>query len=555
MRHLVTRLTRPRRDDGATAIMVALLALVLIGAGALAVDIGQVMAKRAALQSNVDHAVMAAAAQLNNSGPRNQAVVDTATEYLTKATNQVPDQVAIDLGDGDLSTGHIECANWKVDLWAPVSNVSWGMARAVTGSEGVDVPAHAAAQIKSPASAGTLPMYAVAGCDFGPQQITDPPPGQGGGGGSSPPPLTPTSTNNYNDRFTISPTEVDGETPTPVPMTLTAATTGNPDLSTVQAVGFTKATGEHYTATPSSPPTTSQVQIATVPAEVLAEEGIWWVRLWDGTRWSRNDYAQSFVVGGLLFCGGAVSGNFGTLHIGRNDTQPSNYLALNIIKGPQPQLATYSGSETHCANQSPWITSDRPQEYPASSTGWNDGTNCVSTDPGFPGQVATDGFISGAGGEPGRLNAPTTPGCDRNGGSNKTVATPGNGPTLNDDHLRCFLISNSYSVADVIAGEPGVLSADILESPRFFRIPVIPVQAEQGTSNMYPIIAFRAGFITNEPSGTSGSWNGIEIPSGNKVQQINVVLFPDSALPETAPPVGGEIDFTGSGTRVIVMVE
>ena len=53
--------TRTRDESGAIAVMFALLALVLLGVSALAIDIGHVYAKRSALQSNVDLAVLAAA--------------------------------------------------------------------------------------------------------------------------------------------------------------------------------------------------------------------------------------------------------------------------------------------------------------------------------------------------------------------------------------------------------------------------------------------------------------------------------------------------------------
>lgn len=535
------RRARNRDESGATAVMVALLALVLLGAGALAVDVGQVMAKRSALQSNVDHAVMAAAAELTSGGSCNPEVIATAEAYLTKAANEVPDQATVDLtgssGDGD---GYITCNNWRVDLWAPTSHISYGLARAVTDTEGVDVPAHAAAQIKSPSTSKALPMYAVSGCDNGPQQIADPPPGHSSPGNS--PPDLPDGSPPYNSAdFTVNPTEVESGTPAPVAMTLTG--TG---LVDVVEVGFSQASGAHHVVTPSSPPTDTEVQIGSVPAEVLATDGVWWVRVWDGTRWSRGSEAQPFTVGDLLFCDGAVSGNFGALKISRSDTTPSNWLARNMIKGPEPVLATYDGALTECANAAPWVTSEHAPP--------NDGTNCVGTTPGFFGLDATQGLVSGSGGSSGRLDADTTEGCDRSGGSGRTVATPP-GPSLNDDQLECFLVDSSYTVADVIAGDPGILSSDILNSPRFFQIPVLPVEAASGSSNFYPIIDFRTGFITMEGSGQPlGTYNGLEFHS-NQVQKVNVVLFDDAVLPETAPPVGGEIDYIGSGIKVIVLVE
>ena len=181
-------------------------------------------------------------------------------------------------------------------------------------------------------------------------------------------------------------------------------------------------------------------------------------------------------------------------------------------------------------------------------------TDCVSTDPGFPNSAATDGFV-GTSSSPGRLRVPTTPGCDRNGGDDETPS-----PALNDDLLTCFILGG-HSVGDVAAGVDNILSADIFDSPRFFYIPVIPVQAANGASGQYPIIDFRPGFITKESMaatadarGAISGHNGITFHSGH-IEQIDVVLFPASALPETAPPRGGEIDYTGGGTKVPVLVE
>ena len=186
--------TGTRDESGAIAVMFALLALVLLGVSALAIDIGQVYAKRSALQSNVDLAVMAAVAELDSDGACNQEVVDTAVEYLEMNTNVVPDQVALDLGGAPSDAdGFIRCNDWKVELWAPTAKVEYGLARAVmneeTADEGIDVPAYAAAQIKSPSQTDTLPMYAVSGCDTGAQILTDPPPGPAPT--SAAPPTTP----------------------------------------------------------------------------------------------------------------------------------------------------------------------------------------------------------------------------------------------------------------------------------------------------------------------------------------------------------------------------
>ena len=545
---------RSRDEHGATAVLFALLALVLLGVSALAVDVGQVYAKRAALQSNVDLAVMAAAAELDSDGACNPEVVAAAIDYLQKDTNEVPDQVTLDLGgspgDGD---GFIRCNDWKVELWAPTAHVDYGLARAVmnedTADEGIDVPAYAAAQIKSPSQTDTLPMYAVSGCDNGAQTLTDPPPGPAPT--STAPPTTPVGDADIKNPLTVTPNDVDSGTAAPYPVTVTGEVKSLGGY-TAQAV-FYNATGLTYPATGSATVPTGggykafSIAVPTVPAEVLASNGIWWVRVkftsGATTKWSKYQDSGAFTVGNLLFCDGMVSGNFGTLRLARNDAVSAKWIEMNIINGVQPQLVTNASSAVPCSP----VDSDHAVVSP---------TDCISTDPGFPNEAATDGFVNGSSGEPGRLKTPTMDGCDRNGGSDMTAASP----NLNDDILTCFILGG-HSVGDVVAGVDNILSADIFDSPRFFYIPIIPVEAANGASGAYPIIGFRPGFITEESMAATATargaitgHNGITFHSGH-IETIKVVLFPESALPDTAPPRGGEIDYTGSGTKVLTLVE
>ena len=546
---------RTRDDRGATAVMFALLALVLLGVSALAVDVGQVYAKRSALQSNVDLAVLAATAELDSDGACNSEVITKAQEYLTKDSNVVPDQEAIDLTNSDTTDGFIQCNDWKVELSAPTSHVDYGLARAVmdedTAEEGIDVPAFAAAQIKSPSQTDTLPMYAVSGCDTGAQILTDPPPGPTP---SSAPPaaMTPVGTAEVRN-LVVTPNEVESDLTAPQgPITLAGQVKGT-GTRTGQIVFYNATTGLTYPAgSPASLPSGGgwnnfTLTAPTVPQEVLDENGIWWVRLkivsGATTTWSPSAVSAGFTVGDLLFCDGAVSGNFGTLRLARNDAVNGLWIEMNIIKGVQPHLIVNASNVVPCSP----VDSDHAPVSP---------TDCISTDPGFPNEAASDGFVNGSGSTPGRLDADTTPGCDRNGGDDRTSASP----NLNDDLLTCFILGG-HSVGDVVAGEANILSADIFDSPRFFYIPVIPVEAAHGASGAYPIIGFRPGFITQESMAATATargavtgHNGLTFHSGH-IEQINVVLFPESALPETAPPRGGEIDYTGSGTKVLTLVE
>ena len=540
---------RQRDERGATAIMMALLSTVVFMVGAVAVDMGQVYAKRSALQSNVDMAAMAAASELTQETGCNAEVVTKAEEFLLKDTNEVHGQIALSLQDGNETNGEISCpGNWRVRLLAPRATVDFGMARIFEGEESLDVPASATAQIKG-SPIDHLPMYAVAGCDSGHQVISNPPPGPTPT--STPPALTPNGTAQVRS-LVVTPSEIEEGATAPVPMTVTGQVKGLAAGTTGQVTFSDSAAGNNTDAGSATPLPTSSgwsdftINLTTVPQSVLDGNGIWWVRLkvvsGAVVNYSPTAEAEPFTVGDLLFCNGVVSGNFGTLRIARNDGNHSTWVEQNIVQGMQPSFAINPSSAAPC---SPVDSASAPVSP----------TDCVGTDPGFPNEAATDGFV-GSASEPGRLNADTTPGCDRNHGSSRTSTAP----ALNDDLLSCFLI-NGASVGDAVAGTPGVLSADIMTSPRFFMLPIIAVAASNGASGSYPIVGFRPAFITQEAltatranPGTINGHNGVGFQS-NHVESVSVVMFDIAALPKTAPARGGEPDYTGEGMKVVTLVE
>ncbi len=545
----MTATQRAGNERGATAVLVALLSMVILGAGAFAVDMGQVYAKRSALQSNVDLAVLAAAAKLDNSGACNSDVVTTATEYLLKAGNEVDGQIPVNLsGSASDSDGYIQCAAWRVELWAPRAAVDFGLAKALSeDNTGVDVPAFAAAEVKSPSATSSMPMFGVSGCDYGSQILrddsgpADPPPV---------PPLTPNSATFNTANFTLAPESVPTGTLSQI------LTLNGTNLAGAVAVGFTAAGGppDHHEVLAAGLTVNAAGTKITlnVPAAVLAADDVWFVRVFKGGLWSKQASAQRFVVGApRLYCAESIEGNFGTLNVPRNDTNAFE-LEWNIIKGMQPALAIHPSPAGECGGDgSPTVES---------SSAPVDGTNCLETEPGLKIAQTNDGLIKGKGGLNGRLDADTTPGCSRDGDSDRTAAF--SGKYLNDDVLSCFIITGAR-VSDLVAGNAAgtnALSADILKSPRYFWIPILDAEPFNGKKS-WPIVDFRPGFITDQPLSATNDYPGIVStynglvsgPSG--LRSLNVILFDEAALPESAPAVGGEVAYTGSGIKVIVLVE
>ncbi len=401
----------------------------------------------------------------------------------------------------------------------------------------------------SPAANATLPFFAVDGCDSGHQSIrndssvsTTPPV----------PPLSPTSTTFNNATFTISPSEAPAGT-TSMTMTLSGS-----QMKGVTSVGFTGAAGPPYhyevsvPAIPNNAPTTVTV---SVPTEVLAVEDVWFVRVLADGKWSKEQEAQRFTVGEeKLYCDASLEGNFGTIDLPRNDTN-SFELEWNMILGIQPRLANHPSPNGQCDGQAGSIQS---------TPGPVDGTNCVQTETGLKISATNDGLIQGKGGLKGRLDKDSTSNCSRSGNSNRTP-TAIKGKYINDDLLSCFIVNNAQiddlvNATDDSSVGTGALSADIFKSPRFFWIPVLDTDPSTGTK-WWPIVGRRPGFIsdeslsaTNQNHGLISEFNGlVEEPSG--IREVDVILINELALPEFAPASGGEIDYTGSGTKVIVLVE
>ena len=136
--------------------MVALMAMVILGMAAVAIDMGQVYAKRASLQSAVDQAVLAAAAELDGTTTCAAGAVDAAKHYLiSNWIDQGGDPKAltdIDLGgsatDGN---GYMSCNKWRVELWAPTAKVNLGLAKAVTNAGPTIGSRHTpSAEVRSP---------------------------------------------------------------------------------------------------------------------------------------------------------------------------------------------------------------------------------------------------------------------------------------------------------------------------------------------------------------------------------------------------------------------
>jgi hypothetical protein len=434
----------------------------------------------------------------------------------------------------------------------------------------------------------------VTGCDYGLQTLADP----SGGQATSVVPTLAFNSETTNTKL-ASPLGLFDSTGASV-NTFGLNSTGDTlkitasKWNTSSYVGFFRSDDTSASAivtVPISPALTnssSQTITINVPTSVTSVETVWWVRIYNGTsttptkvagsrggtspeQWSPQSEALPVVVGAaaLQCISGPTAGNFGTVKFPRDDVVTSNFLPADIANGLEKPLvpnvlSPVPLSGTCTATTMNAIISDLP------TPGLMPGTNCVDTDTGLPAQVATQGLIQGgtfSNGTtyPGLLtSAPTTPGCDPNGGSNERNITITGGPyKINDDVLTCFFTNGSTSIADIAkanySGGP-VLDPSILASPRFFFVPVLKVQPTSGGSNKYAIIDFRPAFITDEQaistaikgSHTGTSVNGVTI-QGQDVKQLKVVFFNFDALPHDAGK--NVMDYIGVGKPIIRLVQ
>jgi len=588
--HIAMR--RRSDENGAVVVVVALMVVVIFAIAALAVDLGNAFTRLRDVQSQADFSALAGGADLPALGASPIAAdpaIQKAAEYLylnQPQDDNGPDaltvpEFAFDLtngnaNDGEAYYGHFDGANFvasstELTIRTPPALVSFGFAR-ILGSDDTDVDAKATVGVFSPGT-GPMPVFAVAGCDYGPQTFTDPAGGQVVA--VTRPPMSfdtepPAFNNATMNELTTVPTAVSVNE-------IGAQVVIDGNQFNAAAAGIVKV-GFFRDRTGSTPyfeeilPTTRTNSLirADVPAAVAAVEDVWWVRVFKGNSagvgsWSPPENALPLRIGqAVLECdSGASSGNFGTLYLPRTDvSSQDDMIAKNMAAKLEFDLATMP-----VAGPAPLCTGAGSPAVHAPA----DGTNCVDTKTGMPANAATQGLITGVDGELGRLRQDTSDRCRQSSYGNRPqrAATGISGYDMNDDILTCFFTDNFTTIEDIskqgIAYSSGVvLDPAIYSSPRFMWVPVLHVEPTFGGSQKYSIKEFRPGFITDQPktanatnhSVGSTTSNGIyvEQPAGNRVSRVMVVFFNAEALP--ADSGGAPVtNWMGFGPKILQLTD
>ena len=483
-------MSRPRtRENGAVAVLVALSSVVIFGLAAMAVDLGNAYSRDRQVQTQADIMALAAGVNLPDNVTNRPAINAALDAYA--AQNPIGGQVAANFTDGIRENGWVEFDDPNtIRVFSPQAWVDFGLANAL-GFGGTNVAAKAAVEIRSPGR-GPMPFFAVQGCDFGLQSLSD------GQPNSAPPPTTiPLLPDNGNSASAqvaaVSPSSVPQDGTTGVQITGTgfagngSGNTANDPL--VKAVGFYRAVGSTPTdnvridvGVGSGISVTSQTSITVdaVPSTVTGVADTWYVRVLveEGPvngreqRWTAATLGSAFTVtsasppptAGWTECSADPhQGNFGTIELPRaSSADAGKWVEYNMMRGLDPALTLepYPGASPSDAECDP--TDAAPTVTSTNSNDIDPLTNCINTVTGFPSAEATRGLIEGLDSFDGLLDKATSAnpfgtspaGCAPDGSTSRATTAvrrrgSGSPVSVNNDILTCFLMNDTITLGEI----------------------------------------------------------------------------------------------------------
>lgn len=149
------RRAKPDAERGAAGVLVAVMMMVLIGAGAMAVDMGQIYAERAQLQNAADAGAMAAASQCHKAG---SCTVSQAKAWAAELSGPNSNDGATTIDSVDLSVpGQVKVVTSTRDGSSGAGFLTKLFASAVN-TPSVTVRAGATASYAPPGGATAFPL-------------------------------------------------------------------------------------------------------------------------------------------------------------------------------------------------------------------------------------------------------------------------------------------------------------------------------------------------------------------------------------------------------------
>jgi len=526
---------RIRDERGAIAVLTAILAFVLFGVSALAVDLGKMYARSGDAKTAADLAALAGAGALVDQDDRRaepsagfegsdadrameaaHATLEANAVYSDGDGFDIPGENAPVWTNGNESDGEIDVDvdAMRVTVAVPPRTVRFGLA-AIFGLGQSTVAARAVAEVRAPGQ--LLPFYLPDedGCRTESQFMTMPPTDPGrpyhfvpavNGPDAQVPLLTPgTLAMDGLGRVTI---VGDRFEPSGMRVRFTlgnrneTARSADIDLVEIDPLGDDRLR-------------------VRVPIRVRNMPGEWAIRVENSFGWGGPlDPPHLLLSIGLSVidaCGENPAGDLALFTPNSGGTD----LTSNIINGLSDELSLGDAVTIN------------PQVLTVDQT--------------------TAGLVSPTG----RLAGPPTPGCDQQ--PPRSVS----GTSINNDVLSCFLDNRGHgghsvegTLPDDCNGFPADLNAhpgrsllpSIFSSPRFFFVPVLaaPIGPTAFDGNI-PVTEFRAVFLTDETEGggdtpadlysDSTQENGLSI-SRSSIDQIQVFAFCPDELPNATDEGG-----------------
>lgn len=602
-----------RAERGAVAILTAILAAVIFGIAALAVELTDMFSRDRAVQTTADLSAFAGAQELPNT-------CNAFTEALT-TLNNTKNGVHTDSGssdfaatpgqmkDGNTNNGEIEifgatgtpitgCTSGGrvIRVTTPPRDVKFAFGSAIKGASGGQVRAVAAVELRG-LDVSILPLSLPANCPSGPNYLYVDNGGVAGGpSAGSDPVYSPGGDNNGPHVASVTPNDPD----LPTSIVVVADELKDDPSGAGQGVGFDfhllMADGTTVRQPGPPPATVAGLLVAgtvakvggkwqatftvTLPSGVRTTPGSWKVRALQASfsKWTPDDAVGTLVVGlpSSPGCPNPSNGDFGLLNSPRSDggsTQQKRF--RNFARGIDHGLLQVASTtpDVPCSSDgNPYADGILDDNTPARGD-----ESCIDVKPGESASLPTDGLIDGRGGEPGRfVGTPSvTPGANpgdkcRVAGDSDLRWQSKSGKNLVDTVLSCYLAPGK-SLLDVANGTVGSLTAAIADDPRFFFIPVTDTTTRPknsvGGAQFWPIKTFRGAFATNEQVSNVADkggnatcagltdCNGLLFNNGGtQLKAVQAFTFPLSALPAQVDQPGNGGDFYG-GTKDFLLIK
>lgn len=594
-----------RADRGATAIIVAIVAVVIFGFSALAVELTDMFSRDRAVQTTADLAAFAGAQDL----PNPCQAFDSALSNMNDPANGVQDDVgpspfaasAAAMRDGNLQNGEIEVLNAVkapisptdcagrgrfVRVTTPPRTKSFAFGSAIGGADSGKVQAVATVQLRG-LDVSVLPLSLPSNCPSGPNYLYVDNGGIAGGPSSSSPNYDPAGNVNGPPIGAVTPL---GDPNVPTQITFSVSELREDPSTSGVVFDFHLLRPDGTTLRDPVLPTLgySPISVAgpveerrnewratftvAVPPVVRSTPGSWKVRGYQagGTaKWTADDAVGTVVIGvtSAPGCPNPSEGDFGLLNSPRSDggsaqQQRFRNFALGLDH-PLFEVASPSTDVPCASDGNPYTDGILDDNLPPLGT-----ESCIDVKPGETSALPTDGLIDGRGGEPGRLvGSPlVSPGGDcRVAGDSDLQWTTASGRSIVNTVLSCYLEAGR-SLGDVRGGRADSLKQSIADDQRFFFIPVVDTTSRPrnsaGGAQFWPIKEFRGAFITNENSGGDATCagrddcNGLLFNNGGRqLKAIQAFTFPLSALPREVDQPGNGGEYYQGGPKDFLLVE